>query len=158
MIKIEYKFIFFQGYKAGLFGFNESEEEDDEEPEEEVEMFVQGSHFNYSSLNISKKGAGLSKTALKMEKLDVTENNLNTASPKALQTSKLTKEKLHPKTSNPNLGVSVVPAILCLPPLSKSIANGRTHFKMDEGLTRHFAYRATWTGNDRYSSSLLLEN
>ena len=141
----------YEGYKAGLFGFNESEEEDEDKQEEEDdgEMFVQGSHFNYSSsISLSKKGS-LAKTALKMEKLDMSENMA--ASPKTLKAS-LLKEKMLTKPAeeaSPKFGVSVVPSVLCLPPLSKSIASERTHLKMDEGLTRHFAYRANWTSTNR---------
>ena len=139
----------YEGYKAGLFGFNESEEEGDEfnEDEDEGEMFVQGSHFNYSSsISLSKKGS-LAKTALKMEKLEMNDNK----SPQVLKAS-LLKEKMLQKPSeeaSPKFGVSVVPSVLCLPPLSKSIANERTHLKMDEGLTRHFAYRANWTTGNK---------
>ena len=111
-------------------------------------MFVQGSQFNYSSsISLTKKGA-LAKTALKMEKLEMS-NRME--SPSALKESIL-KEKLIPKQSDetaPNFGVSVVPSVLCLPPLSKSIANGKTHIKMDEGLARHFSYRAGWSGSQQ---------
>ena len=119
-----------------------------EEDEDEEEMFVQGSQFNYnSSLPLGNKRAALNKTALKMEKLEMADNmNLT---PKALKTEKKMPKVKEQMEAVPKFGVSVVPSVLCLPPLSKSVANGRTHLKMDEGLTRHFAYRANWTDSSR---------
>ena len=131
----------YEDYKIGLF--DESEEDDIEEviegEEEDGDMFVQGSHFNYSSSMVLNKKGALAKTALKMERRDDTQESRKNVKMKSL-------EEDAPKLSG---GVSVVPSVLCLPPLSKSVVNGRTHLKMDEGLTRHFAYRASWSGSNR---------
>ena len=128
----------YQGYKMGLF--DESEEEELDEEEEEGEMFVQGSHFNYSSSMVLNKKGALCKTTLKMEKLEK-QDDMGEDSHKDVKKLSLDEPRQG--------GVSVVPAVLCLPPLSKSIVNGRTHLKMDEGLTRHFSYRASWAGPNR---------
>ena len=136
----------YQGYRTGLFGLNESEDEDEENEFGDGEMFIQSNQFNFSS-SVSHTKKSFSKTALKMERLEMS-NASGMESPRLLKASLLkdnTKIEMKEDTGR-SMRVSVVPSVLCLPPLSKSVAAGFSHLKMDHGLTQHFAFRVGWCG------------